>query len=228
MDVSYNYGYWEFWAPYDPANGFYGNQSVTFDGDNRLIIVNAGVTSLRMKEDIYSNWKEWVSVRENAKYVPAFRTTGGDPVGGGLYAGDIYFTINNWRIVIAEQVEVQGIVYDDTPGVSPFIVLPGGGVRNVVSNLAYAYNVAGLGVEDIRIEMDNNSTKLASINQRVNDLPEAAAIANEVWNYTLRELTTTMTPQEFWNFLLSNPLEPGSAGEKLKQVLTTGNFLALK
>ena len=38
----------------------------------------------------------------------------------------------------------------------------------------------------------------------------------------------TMTPEEFWNFLLSTPMDPGSAGEKLKQVLTTGNFLALK
>jgi hypothetical protein len=222
--ITVNYGYWEFWETYDPADETFGNQSVTFDGINKLIYINPGVTSLRVKEDIYSNWKEWVQVRDNSKYEAAFRTTGGDPVGGGLYAGDIYFTINDWKIVIQEQVTVEGIIYDDTPGVSPFIVQPGGGVRNVVSNLAYAYNVAGLGVEDIRIEMDTNSTKLASIDSRVQALPDA----DDIWSYSIRELTTMMTPEEVWNYLLSSPLAQGSAGEKLKQVLTTGNFIALK
>lgn len=219
-----NYGYWEFWAPYDPANGVYDGQKVTFDGENRRIIVNSGVTSLRVKEDIYSNWKEWASVRDNAKFLPAMRATGGDPVGSGQYSGDIYFTINDWKIVINEQVIVEGIVYDDTAGVNPFVLGPGAGVRNVVSNYAIAYSTEGLGVEDIRVEMDTNSTKLASINSRVNSLPTAA----DVWNYSVRELTTTMTPAQFWNFLLSTPMAAGSAGEKLKQVLTTGNFLALK
>lgn len=219
-----NYGYWEFWEAYDPSNETFDGQKVTFDGENRRIIVNAGVTSLRVKEDIYSNWKEWTQVRDNSKFLPALRVTGGDPVGGGQYAGDIYFTINDWKIVINEQVTVEGIIYDDVAGVNPFVLGPGAGVRNVVSNYAIAYSTAGVGVEDIRIEMDTNSTKLASINSRVNSLPTAA----DIWNYSVRELTTTMTPLQFWNFLLSTPMAAGSAGEKLKQVLTTGNFLALK
>lgn len=138
-----NYTYWEFWAPYDPPNEYFGNQKVVFDGENRRIIVNRGETFLRVKEDIYSAWKDWVQVRENSEFYAAFRTTGGDPVGSGLYTGDVYFLINNWKLVINEQVVVEGIIYDNTPGQSPFIVNPGGGVVNTVSNLALQYSLTG-------------------------------------------------------------------------------------
>lgn len=179
--VAYNYCFWEFWAPYDPPNQYFGNQKVTIDGENRLIIINQDVTSLRVKEDIYSAWKDWVQVRKNAEFYAAFRTTGGDPVGGGLYTGDVYFLINNWKIVVNQQVTVEGIIYDETPGVSPFIVNPGGGVINIVSNLAYQYSITG-----------------------------GAPSVDEIWEY----------------LLATNSL-PGSAGDKLKQALTTGTFIAL-
>lgn len=228
-----NYGYWEFWEDYDPPSQTFGSQKVTFDGENKLIYVNSGETDVSVKDDIYSAWKEWVQVRNNAQFEDAIRTTGGDPVGGGLYSGDIYFMINNWKIVIQEQVNVTGIIYDETPGNSPFIVAPGGGVRNIVSNLAYAYDTTGgtstaPTVQEIRTELDTNSTKLTSILSRVNTLPVANAIAANVWNYSVRELTANLTPEEFWEYLITNPMPAGSAGEKLKQVLTTANFLALK
>jgi hypothetical protein len=33
---------------------------VTFDGPNRLIIVNDGETELEAERDIYSAWKRWM------------------------------------------------------------------------------------------------------------------------------------------------------------------------
>ena len=56
---------------------------VVFDGENRLIIVNPGAPLVSVKTDIYSSWKEWAKLRDNAKFLPAIRTTGGDPVGLG-------------------------------------------------------------------------------------------------------------------------------------------------
>ena len=208
---SLHYGYWEFWAPYDPANGYYGNQKVTFDGENKLIYINPGETNVFVKDDIYSGWKEWVQVRENAKFLDAIRTTGGDPVGGGLYSGDIYFMINGWKVVVQDQVTVTGIIYDDTPGVSPFIVQSGGGVINVVSNLAYAYSQSAGStpptVQEIRQEMDSNSTKLSSIDTKVNTLPTKEQIRTEIdTNSTkLQEIST-----------------------KQDQALTKGDFIALQ
>ena len=58
--VHFNYGNWQFWSVYDTANDLYGNHKVTFDGPNKIIIVNEGVTELDFREDVYSNWKEWL------------------------------------------------------------------------------------------------------------------------------------------------------------------------
>ena len=99
--------------------GYYGDwelgDKVTFDGPNRLIIVNPGVTDLDIKTDVYSAWKRWVTVSgDNAGFLPAIRTTGGDPTIGAQSAGDIYFMINNWRLQIDfAETTVTGILFSD-------------------------------------------------------------------------------------------------------------------
>ncbi len=86
----------------------------TFDGANRLIIVNENVTSLSIRDDVYSSWKEWVKLRDNAKFLPAIRTVGGDPVGGGSFSGDIYFLQNGWKTVVDLNVNrIEGVLYSD-------------------------------------------------------------------------------------------------------------------
>lgn len=109
-----NYGYWEFWAPIDSANGYYGAQKVTFDGLNKLIIVNEATVELDIKTDVYSAWKEWVSVRDHGKFLPAIRSVGGDPVGGGSFSGDIYFLQNGWKFVVdLNKNRITGVLYSD-------------------------------------------------------------------------------------------------------------------
>lgn len=118
---------------------------VTFDGVAKRIYLSPNVSSFTVKDDIYSSWKEWTQIRDNAKFLPALRTIGGDPVGGGQYAGDIYFLINDWQIIVGHTIKMTGILYHDNPSLDPYIVLPGGGVTATVSNLALAYN-SGSGV----------------------------------------------------------------------------------
>jgi hypothetical protein len=110
---------------------------VVFDGINKLIYISPNESVISVKEDIYSSWKEWLMIRDNSKFLPAIRTIGGDPVGGGKYAGDIYFLVNGWKIVIDHAVAIDGTLYNDS-GESPYIIIPGGGVTATVSNLAYA------------------------------------------------------------------------------------------
>src|SRR6056300_321219 len=95
--VSFNYGFYEFWDR-NSVLGYYGNQPVTFDGENKLILVNQDVTYLEVGADLYSSWKEWVQVRDIAKYIPAFSIVGGEPLGGGTFLGVTYFLENGWRI----------------------------------------------------------------------------------------------------------------------------------
>lgn len=94
----FNYGDWDFWANYDPDNTNFGNQKVTFDGPNRLILINEGETEIDFREDVYSNWKEWTQARDNAKFLPALTVVGGDPLPGDRILGTTFFLENGWRI----------------------------------------------------------------------------------------------------------------------------------
>ena len=60
--LSFYFGDYSQWDAYDPANGIIGPQKVTFDGPNKLILINHGEVSIDVKEDIYSGWKEWASI----------------------------------------------------------------------------------------------------------------------------------------------------------------------
>ena len=71
---------------------------VTFDGINYRMIVNYGVTSLDVKTDLYSDWKEWVQQIENSHWEMAMRAVGGDPTVGSEKLGSTFFLMNGWRI----------------------------------------------------------------------------------------------------------------------------------
>lgn len=141
-----------FWDDYlDPLK-------VTFDGDNRRIIINPQYSTVSVKIDIYSAAKRWLQRRQNSAFESPLRGIGGDPIVGGVYAGDIYFLLDTWQIVLNHPVNIIGAVYHDNVAISPFIVSSGGGVQSTVSNLVYSYNTVGAVV------------------------PTATEVANQVWN----------------------------------------------
>lgn len=69
--------------------------ALTFDPTNKRIILDS--TNIDAIE-LYSRWKEWVVTSDNAKYLPAFSTVGGEPLGGGLFVSQYYFLLNGWRV----------------------------------------------------------------------------------------------------------------------------------
>ena len=108
---------------------------VTFDGPNRLIIINDGELDINVKEDIYSDWKEWALQRDYLKFVPACRAVGGDPTVGGNFLGSTFFTINDWRIQVSDSTLFTGNLFSDDFD-SPFITAEGAKVaRSEFSNL---------------------------------------------------------------------------------------------
>ncbi len=95
---------------------------VTFDGENKLIIVNQDETVLDVRDDIYSAWKRWAANADNAKYAAAMRSVGGDPLPGGRFLGSTFFLLNGWKIRPFEgdhTLNVQGNLYSED-GASPF------------------------------------------------------------------------------------------------------------
>ena len=169
--------WWEDWLLY---------HKTVFDGENRLIYVSPGTSSISVKTDLYSSWKEWVSLRDNAKFLPALRTIGGDPIGAGQYAGDMYFLMNGWQIVVDQPLAVSGVLYHDDP-ISPYIIQSGGGVTSTVSSLAIAYN-AGSGVGTVEQVRDAvwSATNLSlydagSAGKALNDVaPSLTSISSEL------------------------------------------------
>lgn len=90
------------------------NHKVSFDGPNKLIYVNDGVTSLDVQVELYSDMKEWMQLRDWNKYEVPMRTIGGDPTTGGGFAGDLYFMTNGWRVVYDPRVvRITGVLFSD-------------------------------------------------------------------------------------------------------------------
>jgi hypothetical protein len=94
----------------------------TFDGVNKLIILSNGTTTVDAK-DMYSRWKDWSLVGDNAKYLQALSVLGGDPLPGGRYLGTTYFLENGWKIRPFEgnhTLVLQGNLYS-RDGSDPFV-----------------------------------------------------------------------------------------------------------
>ncbi len=121
---------WEYWQLY---------HKVTFDGVNRLVRVNTGVTELDVRVEIYSAWKEWLMLDDNSKYYGAFDGTGGNPLPtAGLFIDSTFFLINDWRVITWDDgphsITFLGNLFTDI-GETPFVPVPGATYNSVVSNI---------------------------------------------------------------------------------------------
>ena len=134
------------------------------DEANKHIVINPNVTTLDIKVDIYKGLKTWYTIYDNSKFAFPIRTIGGDPTSDVEFAGDMYFMINNYRLVYdPSQVKVSGIMLSDnfdTAWLNIHTLLPVYPVT--VSNLALA-----------------RQADLTSLN-----IPTAAETADAVWDKT--------------------------------------------
>lgn len=98
-------------------------EKATFDGPSKIITIVNGETEIDTQRDLYSAWKRWVVINDNSKYLQAFRTVGGDPIGAGQSVSPYFFLLNGWRVRSWEGqhfLTVDGNLFVDEGG-SPFI-----------------------------------------------------------------------------------------------------------
>ena len=203
--------FWGYWYNWDnnPSLGFFGNKKCVFDGINKYIIVSDDVTSLDIRQDVYSDWKEWVLFVDNSKYLPAIRSTGGDNISGtSEYTGDIYFLINGWKLLYdPRKTSVTGVLYSDdydtayylNPSLEPLYPAKVSSVVNTIgsdtSNSDIAQEVWQYPnriinnniptVSEITNDLDNNSIKLAQIKAILDGMPQTPTdTANAIWNHS--------------------------------------------
>lgn len=137
--------YWEDWELL---------HSVTFDGANKLIYIEPQVSNIDIEADLYSAWKEWVLIRDNAKFLQAMRGVGGDPLPTD-FLGATFFLTNGWRIVLDHGVDFVGNMYTEE-GTTPFNAVAGqqvstSTVSNIVSKIT-APDLSLVNVDNLTIE----------------------------------------------------------------------------
>lgn len=147
---------------------------VTFDGVNKLIKVNSGITEIDVKVDLYSDWKEWIVQSDNSKYLPAMAAIGGDQISSTKFLGTTFFLENGWKIKPYgwnHTLTISGNLYS-RDGSSPFVSADGSyniAINMTTSNIIDTISTSGGGTATV----DN------------------AAIASAVWNKLLTDITTT-------------------------------------
>lgn len=114
--------------------------SVTFDGNTKIIQVDSGVTSINV-QDVYSRWKDWVLLSDNAKWNKAFRVVGGDPIGATQTAPAYFFLVNGWTIRPddtsgSHELEVSLNLYSDPESAPRFTAVSGVTIANKTSDAA--------------------------------------------------------------------------------------------
>ena len=160
---------------------------VTFEGKNKLIVVNNGEDALDAEKDIYSAWKRWMvdskptSAGEiNSIWLQALRTVGGDPIGGTQVVSPYFFLVNGWKLRPYEgthRLVVDGNLYVDGGG-NPFVATQG--VYNVVIEL----QTSSKSITDTLTVSAGSGLSAAEHNQ-LYSLPDEAVIADAVWDETI-------------------------------------------
>jgi len=131
--TSLSYGFWDYWEL---------RHKVTFDGANKLILINEGVFELDVQTDIYSDWKEWVALDENTKYLPPMNTVGGEPTIAGQRLDVTYFLINGWKLKPqpgSYDLNIIGNLFDVDGG---SIKVPADIIENQPNNISISTNTS--------------------------------------------------------------------------------------
>ena len=212
-----NYGFYDPWLD---------TIKVTFDGENRLILINDGETEIDVKEDLYSAWKRWATQSDHAKYLPAFRAVGGDPIDATNVITPQYFLLNGWKIRPYEGnhvLSIKGIILSESgedplvPTLRPWNI----SVTNVVAvkseSIVKEVPAAGPTAEEIvnavwakMLEGETTAILLKKASQASSNINNVDEIATAVWE---KPLTS----------------KPGTFGEFVtEKLLTVTRFLGLK
>lgn len=114
---------------------------IAIDPAAKRIVLDSAATSARA---IYSAWVDWLVIGDNAKYLPAFRSVGGDDLGGGLLIPPYYFLVNGWRVRPMEAnqtLTVEGNLFVDGGG-DP--IVPTLGTFQVLTKLVVPVQAQGI------------------------------------------------------------------------------------
>lgn len=106
----------------------------------RIVLDSANVTA----QEIYRAWADWAALDDHLKFLPAFRSLGGDALGGGLFIPGYYFLLNGWRVRPMEashELTITGNLFVEGGGVP---VVPTLGIFQVTVNYTVPMQAQGV------------------------------------------------------------------------------------
>ena len=156
-------------------------EKITFDGPNKLIIVNNGETDLDAEADIYSAWKRWLNDQDafglNSNFLQALRTVGGDTITATQDVSPYYFLLNGWQLRPYEGdhlLTIDGNLFVDGGG-NPFV--PTLGAFTVTINLLTSSKSI-----TTTVSVSTGSGLSQSESDQLFSLPSEEVITQEVWS----------------------------------------------
>lgn len=226
-----NYGFWDPWL--DPMK-------VTFDGTNKLILINTGETVLDVQRDIYSAWKRWAEQIDNLKFPPALTVVGGDPIDQTNIITPYYFLVNGWRVRPFEgshNLTITGIILTDN-NQDPLVPTLGRwniSVTRIVPLKAESVLSGGAAAptaqQNAQAVWDALLTTMAGATAggKLKSLENTTLPAT----YPLSEQDKVQIAQETWNQPTTTTYQVNSFGEFFKtwlgtKLLSVSKYLALK
>jgi len=216
--IHFRYGTQWDWRDSDGLGGGYGSgfnfgtQKVAWDGEDKIIYVNEGVTTLDVKIDIYSAWKQWTLASPEEptpiSWPNAISAIGGEPLNDTLNVGSTFFLENGWRIQpFASKnpyiLTVDGNIFTREAGENPFLFAEGVSVNLTRSNL---------------VDQIVATSTLTEADQD--------AIASKVWDTSV--LTYPRGGTNFGGAVRGIDSDLSVVDTKVDKTLTKGEFLALK
>ena len=180
---------------------------ISIDGPNLIITLPSATPTIDVTVDLYSDWKEWVKVGDNAKYPKAFDTTGGDPTTATQVLGRYYFLRNDlgWRIRGPEEdatIVIEGNLFGRDPALPIIVPTIGAYTQNlqqVVSSLALVETVStGSGLS-----------------------PTEATELNELWKIAGLDVSDPMTVTQSQRKVSSNDIDLAVTGDGITTTTVT-------
>lgn len=160
-----------------------------FNGTTKIITLTSGTTVVSVR-DLWSRFIDWFLTDDNSKFLPAFKTVGGDDIdlAQGTKIPIYSFLENGWKIKPQEANHTltinDGILLVNGGG-DPFINTIGAytvriNFQQPVQAISFTTGGGGTGSaptkEEIREEMDNNSLKLSELQQKVDNLHKVGGL----------------------------------------------------
>ena len=90
--------------------------NISFDGDNRLILVDIGIKYLHVEIDVYQEYKNWLLL-PNLNFEPAIIKIGGDSITSDICLQNAYILTNGWKIKPYNGnhiLDIEGNLFTDT------------------------------------------------------------------------------------------------------------------